>query len=111
MKSKDNGPENNSRRTTWIKGLINLATKYNITIELAYYPPYHSKYNMIERYWARLQLSWNGLIIDTVEKLINVINKVTWKGIKSTATLIEKEYKKGIKIDKYEILKLKKTCL
>lgn len=104
----DNGPENNSRRTTWIKGLINLATKYNITIELAYYPPYHSKYNMIERYWARLQLSWNGLIIDTVEKLINVINKVTWKGIKSTATLIEKEYKKGIKIDKYEISKLEK---
>ena len=105
----DNGPENNSRRTTWIKGLINLATKYNITIELAYYPPYHSKYNMIERYWARLQLSWNGLIIDTVEKLINVINKVTWKVIKSTATLIEKEYKKGIKIDKYEILKLEKN--
>ena len=104
----DNGPENSSRRTTWIKGLINLAVKYNITIELTYYPPYHSKYNMIERYWARLQMSWNGLIIDTVEKLINVINKVTWKGIKSTAILIEKEYKKGIKIDKYEILKLEK---
>ena len=105
----DNGPENSSRRTTWIKGLINLAVKYNITIELTYYPPYHSKYNMIERYWARLQMSWNGLIIDTVEKLINVINKVTWKGIKSTAILIEKEYKKGIKIDKYEILKLEKN--
>lgn len=73
----DNGPENNSRRTTWIKKLVELAVKHHITIELVYYPPYHSKYNMIERYWARLQLSWNGLIIDTVEKLMNVINKIT----------------------------------
>lgn len=102
----DNGPENNSRRTTWIKRLVELAIKHNIIIELVYYPPYHSKYNMIERYWARLQLSWNGLIIDTVEKLINVINKVTWKGVKSIATLVEKEYKKGITVDKCEIQKL-----
>ncbi len=53
----DNGPENSSRRTLWIKCLIGLVKKYKILIELAYYPPYHSKYNMIERYWARLQLS------------------------------------------------------
>ena len=63
---------------------------------------------MIERYWARLQLSWNGLIIDTVDKLINVINKVTWKGIYSKAVLVEKEYKKGITIDKYEMKKIEK---
>lgn len=98
----DNGPENSSRRTLWIKKLIDLSKKYNITVELVYYPPYHSKYNMIERYWARLQLSWSGLIIDTVTKLINTINKVTWKGIKTKATLVEKEYKKGITIDKEE---------
>ena len=104
----DNGPENSSRRTLWIKKLVELAIKYNIVIELVYYPPYHSKYNMIERYWARLQLSWNGLIIDTVDKLINVINKVTWKGIYSKAVLVEKEYKKGITIDKYEMKKIEK---
>ena len=46
----DNGPENSGRRTLWIKCLIDLAKKYNIAIELAYYPPYHSKYNPIERY-------------------------------------------------------------
>ena len=99
----DNGPENSSRRTLWIKCLIDLAKKYNISIELVYYPPYHSKYNMIERYWARLQLSWNGLIINTIDNLIEIINKVTWRGIKSKATLITKEYKKGISIDKDEI--------
>lgn len=104
----DNGPENSSRRTLWIKCLIDLAKKYNISIELVYYPPYHSKYNPIERYWARLQLSWNGLIIDTVDKLIETINKVTWKGVKSKATLVTKEYKKGISIDKNDIKMLEK---
>ena len=104
----DNGPENSSRRTLWIKSLIDLAKKYNISIELVYYPPYHSKYNPIERYWARLQLSWSGLIINTIDKLIETINKVTWKGIKSKATLVTKEYKKGISIDKNDIKTLEK---
>ena len=99
----DNGPENSSRRTLWIKCLIVLAKKYNVSIELVYYPPYHSKYNPIERYWARLQLSWSGLIINTVDKLIETINKVNWKGVNTQATLVNKEYKKGISIEKDEL--------
>lgn len=99
----DNGPENSSRRTLWIKCLIDLAKKYNVSIELVYYPPYHSKYNPIERYWARLQLSWSGLIINTVDKLIETINKVNWKGVNTQATLVNKEYKKGISIEKDEL--------
>ena len=91
-----------------MKCLIDLANKYNISIELVYYPPYHSKYNPIEIYWARLQLSWSGLIINTVDKLIEIINKVNWKGIYTQATLVNKEYKKGISIDKNEIKILEK---
>ena len=86
----DNGPENSSRRTLWMKCLIDLANKYNVSIELVYYPPYHSKYNPIERYWARLQLSWSGLIINTVDKLIEIINKVNCKGVNTQATLVNK---------------------
>lgn len=104
----DNGPENSSRRTLWMKCLIDLVKKYNISIELVYYPPYHSKYNPIERYWARLQLSWSGLIINTVDKLIETINKVNWKGVYTQATLVNKEYKKGISIDKDEIKMLER---
>ncbi len=29
-------------------------------------PPYHSKYNAIERYWAGLEKSWNGYLLNTV---------------------------------------------
>ena len=55
-----------------------------------------------------MRLSWNGLIIDTVDKLIKTINKVAWKGIKSVATLVTKEYKKGINVDKDEIKMLER---
>lgn len=104
----DNGPENSSRRMLWIKCLIDLLKKYNISIKLVYYPPYSSKYNPIERYWARLQLSWSGLIINTVDKLIKMINKVKWNGVYTQATLVNKEYKKGISIDKEEIIILER---
>jgi hypothetical protein len=34
-------------------------------------PPYHSKYNAIERYWAGLEKSWNGYLLSTVDAVIN----------------------------------------
>ena len=36
-------------------------------IELVYYPPYHSKYNRIERCWGVLEQHWNGTQLTTLE--------------------------------------------
>lgn len=47
--NQDNGPENNSRRTQFMKRIVDFAHQYQLNIRLAYYPPYHSKYNPIER--------------------------------------------------------------
>jgi len=44
--------ENSSSRTQFIKRLVEFSEKSNIKIKLAYYPPYHSKYNPIERVWG-----------------------------------------------------------
>lgn len=49
----DNGPENSSKRTQFIKRIIEFAAQYGVKVILAYYPPYHSKYNPIERIWVR----------------------------------------------------------
>jgi len=35
----DNGPDNNSRRTQFIKRLIDIVDEHHITVRLAYYPP------------------------------------------------------------------------
>lgn len=104
----DNGPENSSRRTLWIWCMIMMAIKLNITIELVYYPPYHSKYNLIEHFWGVLQRSWNGLIINNTKKLIGAINGTKWSGINAKGILVKKKYKKGKTIDKKELENLVK---
>ena len=56
----DNGPESHSRRTQFMQRLVEFAQCYHLTIRLTYYPPYHSKYNPIERCWGILEQHWNG---------------------------------------------------
>ncbi len=64
--NQDNGPENSSRRTQFMKRIVEFAKKYELNIRLAYYPPYHSKYNPIERTWAVLENYWNGSLLEQV---------------------------------------------
>jgi hypothetical protein len=58
-----NGPENNSRRTQFIKRIVEFAESKSIDISLAYYPPYHSKYNPVERVWGILEKQWRGELL------------------------------------------------
>jgi hypothetical protein len=48
----DNGPESHSRRTQFLFRLVAFVVQTGRTLQLAYYPPYHSKYNPIERCWG-----------------------------------------------------------
>src|SRR4051794_32207796 len=66
----DNGPENHSRRTQFIQRLVEFARDYGLKVRLAYYPPYHSKYNPIERCWGILENHWNGALLDTIEAVV-----------------------------------------
>ena len=99
----DNGPENSSRRRLWLKKLKDLAIKYNLVIQLVYYPPYCSKYNKIERVWARIQIEWRRITMDSLDILLTCLNKITWLGKKIKGFLSMKEYEKGIKISDYEM--------
>ena len=56
----DNGPESSGRRTQFLYRMVQLADDMNKPIQLLYYPPYHSKYNPIERCWGILELKCNG---------------------------------------------------
>jgi len=96
----DNGPDNSGVRTAFLKSLVNLSNKYQIKIELVYYPPYHSKYNPIERIWARLEKMWNGMLLTSCEICNKVMQQLTWKGTKSAVKYITKRYEKGIKYSK-----------
>jgi hypothetical protein len=67
----DGGPATRNDRTQFIKRMVELAQKITLPIRLIYYPPYHSKYNAIERCWAALEHYWNGAILDSVEAAVH----------------------------------------
>ena len=52
--NQDNGPENHSRRTQFMQRIVEFSHKFKLNVRLAYYPPYHSKYNPVERTWGIL---------------------------------------------------------
>ena len=62
-----------------MKRIIELSVKLNVKIILSYYPPYHSKYNKIERVWASLEKHWNGSILDTKEAVLGFAESMTWR--------------------------------
>jgi hypothetical protein len=64
----------------FMKRIVEFAQSNQLNIRLAYYPPYHSKYNPIERVWGILEKSWNGSILDEVETALNFAQNMTWKG-------------------------------
>ncbi len=53
--------------------LLEFVEQYQITVRLAYYPPYHSKYNPIERRWGILEQHWNGSLLDSVDAVMEVM--------------------------------------
>lgn len=107
----DNGPENSGRRKLWLKSLVDISIKYDIIIKLVYYPPYHSKYNKIERLWARIQICWNKVILDNLDKMIDCLGKITWCGIKCKARLIKDKYEKGTVVTMSEIEDMNKHII
>ena len=96
----DNGPESHSRRTQFMHRLVEFAQHSHLTIRLAYYPPYHSKYNPIERCWGILEHHWNGALLDSVEAVIQYASTMTWKGKHPLVALVTTTYQTGVKLTK-----------
>jgi transposase len=96
----DNGPHSASNRTQFMKRMVDFADKHNLEIVLAYYPPYYSKYNPIERCWGVLENHWRGTLLNTKEVTLEWAKTMTWKGLSPVVKLMETVYKKGVRITK-----------
>ncbi|MEM9907057.1 MAG: ISAzo13 family transposase, partial [Cyanobacteria bacterium P01_D01_bin.44] len=55
----DGGSAVRSNRTQFIKRMVQFVQMTRLSVHLIYYPPYHSKYNPVERCWATLENYWN----------------------------------------------------
>jgi hypothetical protein len=65
-----------------------------------YYPPYHSKYNPIERCWGILEQHWNGTKLLDAETMLEWAKSMTWQGLHPVVELSRKVYQKGISLGK-----------
>lgn len=99
----DGGPSNRSDRTQFIKRMVEFSKATSLSIRLIYYPPYHSKYNPIERCWGVLENYWNGGILDSIEATVQWAANMTWKGIKPIVHRVEAVYEKAIKVPPKEL--------
>jgi hypothetical protein len=96
----DNGPESSGVRTQFLHRMVQLVDTIGKPIHLLYYPPYHSKYNPIERCWGILELHWNGTLLRTVDTLLQWTQSMTWKGIPPVVALSRKVYATGVRLSK-----------
>jgi hypothetical protein len=99
----DNGPENHSRRTQFLKRIVDFARKSGLVVQLAYYPPYHSKYNPIERCWGILEMHWNGSLLDSIGAVVSFARSMTWKGKHPVVNVVETTYNKGVRLKPKEM--------
>jgi Rhodopirellula transposase DDE domain len=96
----DNGPESSGVRTQFLHRMVQFTDQIGKPIQLLYYPPYHSKYNPIERCWGILELHWNGTLLRAVDTMLAWAQSMTWKGRSPVVELTHKEYTRGITLSK-----------
>jgi hypothetical protein len=96
----DNGPESNGQRTQFLHRMVQFADMIGKPIQLLYYPPYHSKYNPIERCWGILEKHWNGAQLLDADAMLGWAASMTWKGIHPVVELSHEVYAKGISLTK-----------
>jgi hypothetical protein len=99
----DNGPKNAGTRTQFLKRLVEFADWSGLEIRLVYYPPYHSKYNPIERCWSALERKWNGVRLDRLKVVLQCALRMTWKGHHPTVRRLDGVYPDGVRLTAVEM--------
>jgi Rhodopirellula transposase DDE domain len=94
----DNGPKNSGRRTQFLKRMVEFADWSGLEVRLVYYPPYHSKYNRVERCWSALEKKWNGVLLNSLEVVLQCALRMTWKGSHPTVKHFEGTYPDGVRV-------------
>lgn len=106
--NQDNGPENHSRRTQFMQRISDFVDHFQMAIQLAYYPPYHSKYNPIERVWGALEKHWNGSLLDSLETILNFARSLTFKDHNPLVEFVSRTYHTGVKLSQQQMTRLER---
>jgi hypothetical protein len=103
----DNGPNNSGSRTQFLKRLVQFADWSGLEIRLAYFPPYHSKYNPIERCWSALEKKWGGVLLNSLKVILQCALQTTWKGMHPVVKRLVGNYPDGVRVPAKEMKQYK----
>jgi DDE family transposase len=99
----DNGPHNSGSRTQFLKRMVEFADWSGLQIRLVYYPPYHSKYNPIERCWSSLEQKWGGALLNHLKVILHYALRMTWMGLHPTVKRLHGHYPDGVRLSKKDM--------
>jgi transposase len=96
----DGGGSNSSRHYIFKQDLQALADEIGVTIRIAHYPPYCSKYNPIEhRLFPHVTRACQGVIFTSVDLVKELMAKTnTGTGLTAMVHLIDRVYETGRKV-------------
>jgi hypothetical protein len=96
----DHGSESRGGRTQLLHRMVQCVDTIGKPIQLLYYPPYHSKYNPIERCWGVMALHGHGAQLTEVETMLEWAKRMTWQGVHPMVERSRKVYAKGVSLSK-----------
>jgi len=99
----DNGPNNAGTRTQFLKRMIAFADWSGLELRLVYYPPYHSKYNPVERCWSSLEKKFQGSLLTSLKIILQQALRMTWLGKPAVVKRLHGDYPAGIRLTKKEM--------
>ena len=100
----DNGPNCSGTRTQFLKRVVEFADWSGLEIRLVYHPPYHSKYNPVERCWSGLEQKWGGALLTCLDVILGYARRMVWKGQSPTVNHLVGEYRDGVRLTKAEMV-------
>ena len=94
----DDGPEDGGQRSQWLLRILLLAQRRQWHVVPAYYPPYHSKYDPIERFRGVPGESWNGALSTSGAAVLGHARNMTYDGAHPEARRNDRTYVKGVEL-------------
>lgn len=93
----DCGGSNSANHNVFKQDLQTLANDIDVTIRIAHYPSYCSKYNPIEhRFFPHVGRACQGRLFDTLETVVNLMRRATTStGLRTTVNVIRRAYEIG----------------
>ncbi len=82
-------------RSQFLYRLVRFAQVEQLQVRLAYYPPYHRKYNPLERCWGVLEGYWGGELLDSTEAVLGFARNMTYAQKHPEVELSRADYPKA----------------